>query len=103
MLIRDDWSNLVRSLGGASATSLKDAVAEPGEGDAMMLVFAGKEIRDIAVNTGAVKKLEAKAQEKYGKRFIFKTRVKKPDEETRTYVTREELSALIHMPIEEED
>ncbi len=103
MLIRDDWSNLVRSLGGASATSLKDAVAEPGEGDAMTLVFAGKEIRDIAVNTGAVKKLEAKAQEKYGKRFIFKTRVKKPDEETRTYVTREELSALIHMPIEEED
>ncbi len=68
----------------------------------MVLVFDGEDIRDMAVNTGAVKKLEAKALEKYGKRFIFKTRVRQADEEARTYVTKEELSALINMPIEEE-
>ncbi len=102
MMLRDDWGNLVRTLGGASATLLKDAAAEPGEADDMVLVFDGEDIRDMAVNTGAVKKLEAKALEKYGKRFIFKTRVRQADEEARTYVTKEELSALINMPIEEE-
>jgi DNA polymerase III subunit gamma/tau len=102
MMLRDDWSNLVRSLGGVGATLLKDAVPEPGEGDSMVLVFADEKMRDIAVNTGAVRNLEAKAQEKYGKHFAMRTRVREDNEETKTYVTRDELKSLINMPIEEE-
>ena len=100
MLLRDDWSNLVRSLGGVGATLLKDVVAEPGEGDSMILAFEDSHVRDMAVNTGAVKNLETKAQEKYGKHFAFRTRIKETGEEAKTYVTREELENLINMPID---
>jgi len=67
-----------------------------------MVVFTDAGVMQMERTRQAVERLGSLVSERYGRQVHFRTRLKDPREAEKRYVTREELSSVINMPIEEE-
>ena len=102
MKLRSDWDGIIDSLERAQKPILRNTTVETGGDDVIMIVFSDRGCYDLGSKDSAIERVAQITKERYGKEFVFRSRLKEEGETAGVYVTREELSGLINMEIEEE-
>jgi len=102
MKLKADWDSIVDSLERAQKPLLRDTTVETSGNDVIMIVFNDRGCYDLGNKDAAIERVAQITKERYGKNFIFRSRLKEEGESAGIYVTKEELSSLINMEIEEE-
>lgn len=103
-LIRNEWGNIIRSLGGVIRSSFRDTMLEPSGESCLCVVFSSRDNYEIGRRPTALGELERYVETNYQKAIYFKARLKGGGERVDTiYVSDEDLRQNIHMDITIED
>lgn len=100
MLIRKEWSQLGRMLGGANRAALQAASVEPAGESSLCVVCPDEGTFSIVSRESVLSALTQAVEEKYKKTIEFKARLEDFGRPASTvYVSEEELKQAIHMEI----
>ena len=102
-LVKGEWNNLLRELGGPIRSSLRETVLEPSGDDGLCIVFTDANSHAIGSRQSTLEEIEKFLAGKYGKEIKLKTRLVDTGQTVNTvYVTEEDLKS-IHMDVTIED
>lgn len=103
MLIRGEWNNIVRKMGGAIRVSLRGTGLEPAGESCLCVVFFDRTNYTIGSRESVLLELKQLVEELYKKEITFKTRLNESGEPENTiYISDEDLK-VIHDDIVVED
>ncbi len=104
MLIKNDWSSILRGVGGAVKAAFRDTEPEPEGDDCLCVVFKDESGYMIGSRPAMLEQLEAYVKEHYNKDICFKTRLRGPGEPEKTvYLCEGEAEKVIHTEIITDD
>ncbi|MDW2796978.1 DNA polymerase III subunit gamma/tau [Clostridium boliviensis] len=99
-LIRGDWGNIIRELGGPIRASFRETIVEPSGESRLCVVFSDQSNYLIGSRESTIEEIERYVQDHYKKSIAFQTRLQGGNERMDTiYVSDEELKANIQMDI----
>lgn len=103
-LIRGEWGKILRELGGPIRASFRETVVEPAGESCLCVVFSDQSSYMIGSRAATLDEIKRYVEDHYEKSIDFKARLRGGGERMDTiYVSEEELSANILMPITIED
>lgn len=103
-LIRGEWGKILRELGGPIRASFRETVVEPSGESCLCVVFSDQSSYMIGSRAATLDEIKRYVEDHYEKSIDFKARLRGGGERMDTiYVSEEELSANILMPITIED
>ncbi|MDO4939716.1 MAG: DNA polymerase III subunit gamma/tau [Lachnospiraceae bacterium] len=100
MMLKASWEDIVEMLPGPKKVLMRGTKVEAGDDDIMFIDFDKSEVYNMSYRDSAIEELKRAANEKFGKEFTFRARLKTDAIPDSKYVTEEELNKLVKMEIE---
>ena len=99
--LREDWEDILHSLGGSLASVFRGTYLEPLENNVFGIAFPSKGYYNIGLQEGYLQEIIRKVQEKYEKEFQFQILLREEGGAAGSeYVTEEELRAALGIELD---